>query len=61
MKRENKERVYKVMYVKQKNGSYTARIIVPYSLLKDLNIKIGDSVQYTPCEKGIIIRRYSDD
>lgn len=58
MKRENKERVYNVMFVKQKGGSYSPRITVPYSILRDLGIKPGDKVQYSRCENGFVVRKY---
>jgi hypothetical protein len=57
MKTENKERKYKIMFTKQKQGSYTARVIVPMSIIKDLDIKPGDSIRYTRIEKGVVIKK----
>ena len=57
MKKENKERVYKVMFCKQSSGGYTPRLTVPDSMLRDLNIRPGDYVQYSRIEDGIVIRK----
>lgn len=57
MRKENKERTYKVMFCKQSSGAYTPRVIIPDSILRDLNIRPGDYVQYTRVEDGILIRK----
>lgn len=57
---ENLERVYKVMFVKQKSGSYTPRLTLPYTLLKDYGIKPGDRVQIIPKEGRFEVRKYDD-
>lgn len=57
VKKENKERVYKVMFCKQSSGAYTPRVVVPDSLLRDLNIRPGDYVQYTRVENGILMKK----
>lgn len=56
-RKENTERIYKVMFTKSGNGNYTARINLPYSLLKDLGINPGDSVKLSPGHECVIIRR----
>lgn len=57
VRKENKERVYKVMFCKQSSGAYTPRVVIPDSMLRDLNIRPGDYVQYTRVEDGILIRK----
>lgn len=57
MREENKERKYKVMFVKSSTGYFTPRLTLPYSYLRDLNINPGDSVVYSRCENGIVIRK----
>ena len=57
MRKENKERTYKVMFCKQSSGAYTPRITVPDSMLRDLNIRPGDYVHYSRIEDGIVIRK----
>lgn len=57
VKKENKDRVYKVMFCKQSSGAYTPRVVVPDSLLRDLNIRPGDYVQYTRVENGILMKK----
>ena len=56
-RRENVERTYKVMFTKSGKGNYSARVMLPYSLIHDLGIKPGDSVRYMPTHEGITIRR----
>lgn len=57
VRKENKERTYKVMFCKQSSGAYTPRVTIPDSMLRDLNIRPGDYVQYTRVEDGILIRK----
>lgn len=58
---ENLNRVYKVMFVKQKSGSFTPRLTVPASMLRDLNIKPGDKVKYIPVEGGFKVIKYEEE
>ena len=60
MKRENQERVYNVMFVKQKTGGYSARVYIPPSIVHDLKLKPGDRIQYTKVEKGVKIKKYEE-
>lgn len=57
---ENLNRVYKVMFVKQKSGSFTPRLTIPASMLRDLNIKPGDKVKYIPVEGGFKVIKYEE-
>lgn len=57
---ENPDKVYKVMFVKQKSGSYTPRLTLPYSLLKDMGINPGDKVQIIPKQGRFEVRKYDD-
>lgn len=54
-RRENKERLYKVMFNMKPNGTYTPRITIPDSLLRDINVRPGDMVRYQRVENGILI------
>lgn len=56
-RRENKERRYKVMFNQKPNGSYTPRITIPDSLLRDINVRPGDMIRYQRVEKGILITK----
>lgn len=58
---ENLNRVYKVMFVKQKSGSFTPRLTVPATMLRDLNIRPGDKVKYIPVEGGFKVIRYEEE
>lgn len=58
---ENVNRVYKVMFVRQKSGSYTPRLTVPATMLRDLNIRPGDKVKYIPVEGGFKVIRYEEE
>lgn len=58
---ENLNRVYKVMFVKQKSGSFTPRLTVPASMLRDLNIRPGDKVKYIPVEGGFKVIKYEEE
>lgn len=58
---ENLNRVYKVMFVKQKSGSFTPRLTVPASMLRDLSIKPGDKVKYIPVEGGFKVIKYEEE
>lgn len=58
---ENVNRVYKVMFVKQKSGSFTPRLTIPATMLRDLNIKPGDSVKYIPVEGGFKVIKYDEE
>lgn len=57
-RQENPDKVYKVMFVKQKSGSYTPRLTLPYTLLKDLDINPGDKVQITPKQGKFEVKKY---
>lgn len=54
---ENKERRYKVMFNLKPNGTYTPRITIPDSLLRDINVRPGDTIRYERVENGILIRK----
>lgn len=56
MKRENADAIYKVMFVKS-GSSYTARVVIPASAIKDLDIHEGDKVQWKRVEGGIVLRK----
>lgn len=58
---ENINRVYKVMFVKQKSGSFTPRLTVPATMLRDLNIHPGDRVKYIPAEGGFKVVKYEEN
>lgn len=58
---ENLNRVYKVMFVKQKSGSFTPRLTVPASMLRDLNIRPGDKVKYIPVEGGFKVIKHEEE
>lgn len=49
MRTPNKDGKYKVMYVKQVNGSYTTRCTLPDFMLRDLGV--------TPDKPNIVIKR----
>lgn len=59
MKRENVNGVYKVMFVKS-GSSYTARVVIPASAIKDLNIHEGDRVQWSRMEGALVLRKLED-
>ena len=54
---ENKARRYKVMFNLKPNGTYTPRITIPDSLLRDINVRPGDMIRYERVENGILIRK----
>lgn len=54
-RRENKDRCYKVMFNQKPNGTYTPRITIPDSLLRDINVRPGDMIRYQKVENGILI------
>ena len=54
-RRENIERKYKVMFNQKPNGTYTPRITIPDSLLRDINVRPGDMIRYQRVENGILI------
>ena len=58
---ENENRVYKVMFVRQKSGSFTPRLTVPATMLRDLNIHPGDMVKYIPVEGGFKVVKYEEE
>lgn len=58
---ENVNRVYKVMFVRQKSGSYTPRLTVPATMLRDLDIRPGDKVKYIPVEGGFKVIKYEEE
>ena len=58
---ENENRVYKVMFVRQKSGSFTPRLTVPATMLRDLNIHPGDRVKYIPVEGGFKVIKYEEE
>lgn len=58
---ENVDRVYKVMFVRQKSGSFTPRLTVPATMLRDLNIRPGDRVKYIPVEGGFKVIKYEEE
>lgn len=57
MKKENENKTYKVMFNKGKGGTYTARVIVPSTIVKDLNIRAGDKIVYERIQSGVILRK----
>ena len=59
-RRENPSRKYRVMFNLKPGGTYTPRITVPDSLLRDIGVRPGDSIIYTPVENGILITRSND-
>lgn len=56
MRRENAKARYKVMFVKSKS-SYTARVVIPSSAIADLGIRVGDSIEWSRVENGLLLRR----
>ena len=56
-RRENKARRYKVMFNQKPNGTYTPRITIPDSLLRDINVRPGDMIRYQRVENGILITK----
>lgn len=58
---ENGNRVYKVMFVRQKSGAFTPRLTVPATMLRDLNICPGDKVKYIPVEGGFKVVKYEEE
>ena len=56
-RRENKERRYKVMFNQKPNGTFTPRITIPDSLLRDINVRPGDMIRYQRVESGILITK----
>lgn len=56
-RRENPERKYKVMFNQKPNGTYTPRITIPDSLLRDINVRPGDMIRYQRVENGILITK----
>lgn len=56
MRKENKDAIYKVMFVKS-NSSYTARVVIPSSAIADLQIKAGDCIKWERVENGLLLRR----
>lgn len=58
---ENVDRVYKVMFVRQKSGSFTPRLTVPATMLRDLNIRPGDRVKYISVEGGFKVIKYEEE
>lgn len=58
---ENENRVYKVMFVRQKSGAFTPRLTVPATMLRDLNIHPGDKVKYISVEGGFKVIKYEEE
>lgn len=56
MKRENVDAIYKVMFVKS-GSSYTARVVIPASAIKDLDIHEGDKVQWSRVPDGLLLKK----
>lgn len=52
-----KNKLYKIMFVKNTRNGYTARVTIPMYMLRDLDIKPGSSVQLERVENGILIRK----
>lgn len=58
MRTPNKDGKYKVMYVKQANGSYTTRCTLPDYMLRDLGIQPNNPyIKLTRVENGILITK----
>lgn len=56
MRKENVEAIYKVMFVKSKS-SYTARVVIPSSVIVDLDIHPGDCIVWQRVENGLLLRK----
>ena len=52
-----KNKLYKIMFVKNGHSGYAARVTIPMHMLRDLDIKPGSSVFIDRVEGGILIRR----
>lgn len=52
-----KNKVYKIMFVKNGHSGYAARVTIPMHMLRDLDIKPGSNVIIDRVEEGILIRR----
>ena len=53
---ENKNHIYKIMSVKTKSG-YGSRIVLPNTIMNELYLKPGDSVQYIKSKDGYLIKK----
>lgn len=60
MRRENAKARYRVMFVKSKS-SYTARVVIPSSAIADLGIRVGDTIEWTRVENGLLLRRVNNE
>lgn len=60
MRRENAKARYKVMFVKSKS-SYTARVVIPSSAIADLGIRVGDKIEWSRVENGLLLRRADNE
>lgn len=56
MRKENADGKYKVMFVKSKS-SYTARVVIPGSVIIDLDIHAGDCIQWERVENGVLLKK----
>lgn len=52
-----KNKLYKIMFVKNGHSGYAARVTIPMHMLRDLDIKPGSNVIIDRIEEGILIRR----
>lgn len=48
---------YKVMFTKGGTGGYTARVMLPKEVVKDLDIHAGDYIEYTRVPHGLLLRK----
>lgn len=48
---------YKVMFTKGGTGGYTARVMIPKEVIRDLDIHPGDSIEYTRVPHGLLLRK----
>lgn len=53
---ENKNYIYKIMTTKTKTG-YGSRIVLPKTIMNELYLKPGDSVQYIKSKDGYLIKK----
>lgn len=61
MRKANQNRIYKIMFTRQKNGSFTTRMSIPWEDLKDIGVEVKNPhVKLERVENGILIKKLED-
>lgn len=57
MRYENENKEYRLAFNKNGRAGYCARVTIPPSILRDLDLSAGDYIKYTPIEGGYKITK----